>query len=102
MIKMAVGVLYEAIPSGDQHPLDIMQVLLYVLLCEEHECVPTEHEVTTITWYRGTICLVCAVEFEILLVCRRKFLTNVLFNVAFKSSDQQVNKVVQSPGSEVH
>jgi len=51
IIIMTVSILDEAMAPGYQHPLDVVQILLYVLLCEENECVPTEYQIATALWY---------------------------------------------------
>ena len=51
MIIVAVSILYETVAPGYKHSLDVMQVLLHVLLCEENESVPTEHKIATALWY---------------------------------------------------
>ena len=57
MIKMAVSILYETITTSYKNSLDVMQVLLYVSLCEEDKGVPAEYEVATALWYVRTLCL---------------------------------------------
>ena len=73
LIIVAVGVLYEAVTSGNQHPLDVMQILLHVLLCEENESVPTEHKVATALRYVGTFSVPGFIKFQILSMPGIKF-----------------------------